>query len=193
MLKALDSRKRKVTVMISSFRYALTAINDSQLLSRNVFNTVVCVVLVTFGVLTCYEAYGTRFGAKNKKIRIFNKQSKNGGGIERMMDDAKTDFEKKSREKLIEKIVVGGLIAVLLILDLSFSAIPGWIDYAKKDYVEYVGEFECENSSKGKNTYLPDGTKLSGTDGLKSGEYHGRIVYGKRSKVAVSCSSDETE
>lgn len=193
MLKALDSRKRKVTVMISSFRYALTAINDSQLLSRNVLNTVVCVVLVTFGVLTCYEAYGTMFGAKNKKIRIFNKQSKNGGGIERMMDDAKTDFKKKSREKLIEKIVVGGLIAVLLILDLSFSAIPGWIDYAKKDYVEYVGEFECESKSGSKFTYLSDGTKLSGTAGLESGEYYGRIVYGKRSGVTVGSEVDGAE
>ena len=185
--------KEKVTAMILSFRYALTAINDSQLLTRNVLSTVLCVVLVTFGVITCYEAYQTKFNANRKRIRIFKNSAINGDGVERMMDDAKSDFKKKRSEKLVEKIVVGALIAVLLVLDLSFSCIPGWIDYAKKDYVEYVGEFECESKSGSKFTYLPDGTKLSGTAGLESGEYYGRIVYGKRSGVTVGSEVDGAE
>jgi hypothetical protein len=74
------------------------------------------------------------------------------------------------------------LIALLTLL-LSVALVPGWVDYCKKDYVEYVGEFECQRNGKAVFTYLPDGTKLEGAYGLDEGEYYGRVVYSKRTKI----------
>ena len=81
------------------------------------------------------------------------------------------------------RIVIICVLIVLLTLLLSVALVPGWVDYCKKDYVEYVGEFECQRNGKAVFTYLPDGTKLEGAYGLDSGEYYGRVIYSKRTKI----------
>lgn len=69
--------------------------------------------------------------------------------------------------------------------------IPGWTDYAKKDYVVFDGSSLVENGfnvhkfTRSSHIILPDGTRLTGSLGLEDGEHHGRIVYSKRTKIAL--------
>ena len=89
----------------------------------------------------------------------------------------------KGKNDTAVRIVIICVLIALLTLLLSVALVPGWADYTKKDYVEYVGEFECQRNGKAVFTYLPDGTKLEGAYGLDEGEYYGRVVYSKRTKI----------
>ena len=89
----------------------------------------------------------------------------------------------KGKKDTVVRIVIICVLIALLTLLLSVALVPGWADYTKKDYVEYVGEFECQRNGKAVFTYLPDGTKLEGAYGLDEGEYYGRVVYSKRTKI----------
>ena len=89
----------------------------------------------------------------------------------------------KGKKDTVVRIVIICVLIALLTLLLSVALVPGWADYTKKDYVEYVGDFECQRNGKAVFTYLPDGTKLEGAYGLDEGEYYGRVVYSKRTKI----------
>ena len=97
-------------------------------------------------------------------------------------------LKRMHKEKLGEMVVYFGALTVVFLLNLCVMVIPGWLDYSRKDYVEYEGTFECVKAGKNSHMRLADGTKTDGAFGLREGEYYGTVVYSKRTKITLDYS-----
>jgi len=96
---------------------------------------------------------------------------------------------RRGNSKIIPlKIVVAVWSIVFALGALFISLIPGWSDYIQKDYVVYEGSFEVTGVGGDMKIILEDGTSLKEQRGLDEGEFEGRIVYSKRTKIPLGMS-----
>lgn len=108
--------------------------------------------------------------AKNQLVKLERKQS------------------KKMRRGLPEKIFMYSLSLGLSLAFLSVAVIPGWTDYVKKDYLVYMGRVEVKYRLSGYSyscIIFEDGTTVRGTLDLDPGEHYAKIVYSKRTEIAL--------
>ena len=95
-------------------------------------------------------------------------------------------FKKHRKEKILAIVGIYGLLTVMFVLNSVFCVVPGWMDYAIKDYEIYDGEFETISSGRDRFIETEDGVTLFGNHGLETEKtYYGEIVYGKRSKLTL--------
>jgi hypothetical protein len=81
------------------------------------------------------------------------------------------------------------VLSIVFALGVLFIClIPGWSDYIKKDYVVYEGSYEVTGVGGDMKIILEDGTSLKEQSGLDEGEFEGRIVYSKRTKIPLGMS-----
>ena len=81
-----------------------------------------------------------------------------------------------------------GLLALcvgIAVCALLVGVIPGWTDYAKKDYVVYEGATGVYRSGKYSYIKLEDGTVIDGRAGLSYEDKYGTVVYSRRTKIAL--------
>ena len=99
---------------------------------------------------------------------------------------------KNRRVDVIFNCVLLALCVGIAVCALLVGVIPGWTDYAKKDYVVYEGEIEVNRGAigayrGGKYSYikLEDGTVIDGRAGLSYEDKYGTVVYSRRTKIAL--------
>ena len=133
-------------------------------------------------------------------LRITGRNKKERAHIQKLKERAPTDARaaaqlakierraqrrrKRNRESRISEIALIGIAGVLCVV-MVVSAVPCAIDYARKDYVVYTGDFVVRGVRRRATVLLEDGTVLSGGAALERGEHHGTLVYAKRSEIVL--------
>ncbi len=96
---------------------------------------------------------------------------------------------RRGNSKIIPLKIVAAVLSIVFALGTLFIClIPGWSDYIKKDYVVYEGSYEVTGVGGDMKIILEDGTSLKEQSGLDEGEFEGRVVYSKRTKIPLGMS-----
>jgi len=180
--------------------YQGITIAEWKLLFYSLFGSIVVLLLFVVAAFLLWFLIIQRTNKKeNKRIQKLKEQAatdeKARGKLEKLQRKRE---RKKTRDKpkLIREIAFLLLPLGLGIL-LLYAAVPTLIDYIKKDYVVYSGNFTVEISYNGRfiseEITLEDGTTLEGTAGLHGDDTCGTVIYAKRSKMALGAKSDSQE
>lgn len=172
------------------------AVSDGALLAQNILFTVLCFFIIAVGVAGFFlildkDERRIRRRIKERIKALENVEEKNPK-VQKRLEKSIKALKKRRKNKENSGITFAFCTCTLVFLLVFFIlVIPGWVDYSRKDYIVYEGEFEC--FSGGKNSYilLDDGTKLDGRCGLSSGEYYGRIVYSRRTRRALGTDAND--
>ncbi len=164
------------------------AILETRLLTQTIIMSVLLLGLLVaagFWLASCVKKSDVK--GKNR-IRNLRKQAKNDPGAAQGLKRLKR--KKKNQRKKNAKSIFGSVCLGIIIVSLSVTiavlfVVPGWIDFAVKDYETYVGKFEVTQGNKLNYIDLDDGTSLHGGGGLDLGEYNGTVVYSKRTHITM--------
>ena len=163
-------------------------ISEFHLLFETIWISVlVLVLLITISVSVYYS------------FKLINR--KNINNLKKLKERADNDeIAKKRLEKLERKLKrkkektktgrVGNIFFWILIFAVvtfatGYQIVPGWVDYAKKDYVIYSGDFTVEITLRRTYITLEDGTVLYGNAGFDDDDTHGTIVYTRRTHTVL--------
>lgn len=107
---------------------------------------------------------------------------------------------KKNKDKRTY-IALYVIFVLLLLFVILYSTLPLMLDIAQQDYVEYDGEYQVIDTVwlRGKGTitiYLCDSDKtvelkLYDDIELENGDYNGKLLYSKRSKILYISNNDQ--
>ncbi len=160
-------------------------INEVKLLLFSLLFTVIFIALAGLTiVLFYYLRRGGNSKLKERMVRLRERAESDAYAKNELVK-----LERKHGKKLKRELYSGvALCAVSLTLSLIILfgfMLPGWCDYVKKDYVLYSGRLEVEHNRQHRNIILEDGTVVSGDLGYDSGIHRGKIVYSKRTEIAL--------
>ena len=156
-------------------------------------------ILFTVLFLVCMAVYLVDLLAfrdpesKKKKQRLQQLKAKPNKGpstykkIQKLQRQLKKDKDDRGSEWFFDALCI-----LLMALALRFGVVPGWVDYAKKDYVVYEGTFTCEFRQRTMYVILEDGTALHGGLSIPEGTYDGKVVYAKRMKITLGGQGDDS-
>ena len=167
------------------------AISDTRLLVWSIFFSIALLVIIGISIVACISFYDKENTKNAKRIKALREQALTDPTAEKRLQKLERMHKRKFKNVMLDKIITLLLVTILFFVDLFVGVIPGWTDYIKKDYVIYEGNSVLENGFNVKrytrSSYitLADGTRLTGSLGLDDGEYKGRIVYAKRTKIAL--------
>ena len=89
---------------------------------------------------------------------------------------------QRNKDNIITDVVIFSITVCLAVVILAWAIIPGWLDYAKKDYVVYSGEITVYEQMKHSRIELEDGTTIWGRGDFNEEDTYGTVVYSKRTK-----------
>ncbi|MBE6671989.1 MAG: hypothetical protein E7599_00505 [Ruminococcaceae bacterium] len=160
-------------------------ISQTRLIANNIIFT--CLLLITVGLGIWYLIFTHTSGnlKDRKRIKRLKQKANRDPYAEKQLQKLKRKQKSVKKTSLSTDILVWSLLIVLLSLNLFLAIIPGWTDYIKKDYVVYEGSFVVDRYTRGSHINLEDGTRLTGALDLGEGEHTGRIVYSRRTKIAL--------
>ena len=149
------------------------------------------IVIVLLGIFTYFAFYNKEYLKNPKRIKVLRKRAVTDPIAKKRLEKIKRKHKRNKKSDGPNKITAFALVLILFLIVLFICFIPGWTDYIKKDYVFYEGDFSVEHSWSYKYSInatitLDDGTELVGTLGLEEGEYTGKIVYSKRTEIALT-------
>ncbi len=182
--------------MITVLYHGAVVVNDGWLLAMNILFTVLLVSIIACGVAAFFVFFDKDDIRKNRRIKerlkklesVVENNETAQNKLEKSKDKLRRKLRKTRKEKLVEMGVYYGALTIVFLLILCVMVIPGWLDYSRKDYVEYEGAFECVKAGRNSHMSLADGTKTDGAYGLSEGEYYGTVVYSKRTKLTLGYS-----
>lgn len=172
------------------------AVSDGALLAQNILFTVLCFFIMAVGVAGFFLILDKDERRRRRRIKeriraLENVEEKNPKVQKRLEKSIKALKKQRNNKKNAELTLVFCTCTLVFLLVFFILVISGWVDYSRKDYIVYEGEFEC--FSGGKNSYilLDDGTRLDGRCGLSTGEYYGRIVYPRRTRRSLGTDAND--
>ena len=162
-------------------------INEFPLLSYTIFHTILLLAIIAIGIVGFFVFYGKDGKKTKKRMKALDDQAKDSLKAQKRLEKSRRKFKKHRKEKILAIVGIYGLLTVMFVLNSVFCVVPGWTDYALKDYEIYDGEFETISSGRDRFIETEDGvTTLFGNHGLETEKtYYGEIVYGKRSKLTL--------
>lgn len=164
------------------------AISEARLLTQTIMMSVFLLGLLVAGgfwLASCIRKSDVK--GKNR-MRNLKKQAKNDSGAAqglKRLKRKKRNQRKKNAKGIVGSICLGMIITALAVTISWLFVVPGWIDFAIKDYVVYNGEFEVSRGNKLNYIDLDNGTELYGGGGLDLGEHNGTVVYSKRTHITM--------
>ncbi len=164
------------------------AISETRLLTQNIIMSVLLLGLLVaagFWLASCIKKSDVK---GNKRKRNLRKRAKTDPAAEQelaRLKRKKRNQRKRNAKSIVGSVCLGVIIAALAVTIALLFVLPGWIDFAIKDYMVYNGEFEVSRGNKLNYIDLDDGTELYGGGGLDVGEYNGRVVYSKRTHITM--------
>ena len=160
------------------------AISQALLILSNIWFTVLALVFIVVVIGFAFISHSRDVRWTKNRISELparpNQDSSTHRRIAKLQRRLAREKKDRRREWWIYAISVP-----LIALMLALVVIPGWTDYACKDYVVYEGTFTVKRSLRHAYLYLEDGTRLQGAIGLEEGTYEGQVVYTKRTKITL--------
>ena len=142
--------------------------------------------------MVAYCVFNNKETAKNaERIRTLREKAKTDPIAEKRLRKMERKHKRNLKNNRVDSILVFALILILVFANLFLCVIPGWSDYINKDYVVYDGTLSVENSIyvhkflRTSTITLEDGTVLTGSLGLEEGQHNIKIVYSKRTEIAL--------
>lgn len=166
-------------------------INDIKLLVWVIVFSVILLFLIIVGIVGYFIFYNKENSKNAKRIKDLRQKALTDPIAEKRLRKMERKQKRNLGSDRFNKILTFSLIFVLVFVNLFLCVIPGWTDYIKKDYIAYGGQLSVENSIyvhrylRTSTITLEDGTVLTGSLGLEDGKYSKRIVYSKRTKIAL--------
>lgn len=161
-------------------------INEFSLLFYTIFHTILLLTLIAVGVVGFFVFYDKDDRKAKKRMAALESKAKDDPKAQKRLEKSRRKFKKHRKEKILAIVGIYGLLTVMFVLNSVFCVVPGWMDYAIKDYEIYEGEFETISSGRDRFIETEEGVTLFGNHGLETEKnYYGEIVYGKRSKLTL--------
>ena len=170
--------------------YNGTLLNDSRLLFITIVMTILLIVFIA--ALAVYFIFIRNFSTtstkkESERIKRLEKDAKENSALKKQLDKLKrkrANRNKRAGNSIWLDVIVSVLASFCIFLNLFCCVIPGWTDYALKDYVVYTGSYESTYTSKSYYTILPDGTQITGGR-FNRGTNYGTVIYAKRSLILI--------
>ncbi len=161
-------------------------INEFPLLFYTIFHTILLLAVIAVGIVGFVAFYDKDDRKAKKRMAALEEKAKGDTKAQKRLEKSRRKFKKHRKEKILAIVGIYGLLTVMFVLNSVFCVVPGWMDYAIKDYEIYEGEFETISSGRDRFIETEDGVTLFGNYGLGTEKnYYGEIVYGKRSKLTL--------
>ena len=161
-------------------------INEFPLIFYTVFHAILSLALIAIGVVGFFVFYDKDGKAAKKRMKALETKAKDDPKAWKRLEKSRRKFKKHRKEKTLAIVGIYGLLTIVFILNFAFCVLPGFMDYAMKDYEIYSGEFETTASGRDRFVETEDGVTLIGINGLEIDKtYFGEVVYAKRSKQTL--------
>ena len=171
--------------------YNAIEINDTKLLVWVIVFSLILLFTIIVGIVA-YFVFNNKENSKNaKRIRALREKATTDPIAEKRLRKMERRHKRNLKNDKVDRILVFALILILTFANLFLCVIPGWSDYINKDYVVYDGTLSVECSIyvhkylRTSTITLEDGTVLAGSLGLEEGQHNKRIVYSKRTEIAL--------
>ena len=160
-------------------------ISEARLLTVNILFSALFLLLI--GLALWYFIFVCERPNKKalQRIKKLKARAETDPNAEKELQKLLSKKKRKHQRTLYEDILIIALVILLISLLLWLAIIPGWLDYIKKDYLVYTGNFEVTRYTRKSYITLDDGTRLKGALGLSEGHHNDIIVYSKRTKIAL--------
>ena len=161
-------------------------INEFPLPFYTIFHTILLLAIIAIGIVGFFVFYDKDDRKAKKRMAALEAKAKGDPKAQKRLEKSRRKFKKHRKENILAIVGIYGLLTVMFVLNSVFCVVPGWMDYAIKDYEIYEGEFETISSGRDRFIETEDGVTLFGNHGLETEKtYYGEIVYGKRSKLTL--------
>lgn len=165
-------------------------INDTRLLVWAIVSSLTLLLTIAVGIFTYFVFNNKENVKKAKRLKALKEKAKIDPIAKKRLEKMERKRKRETKNDGFSKIQAFSLILILFLITLFVGVIPEWTDYIKKDYVVYEGNLFVERSftykfSRTSSITLDDGTELTGALGLDEGQHNGKIIYSKRSKIAL--------
>jgi hypothetical protein len=170
--------------------YNGTMLDDSRLLFITIIMTVI--LIVTIAAFAAYFIFIRNISTNSekkeaKRIKRLEKDVQENPELQKQLNKLKrkrSNRNKRDGNGIWLDIFVSVLASSLILINLFGYVVPGWQDYALKDYVVYTGEYDEILQGRHRRTILADGTSLDGV--AYSNKNYGTVIYSKRSKILIT-------
>lgn len=161
-------------------------ITEAPLLFYTILHTILLLATIAIGIVGFFVFYDKDDRKAKKRMAALESKAKDDPKAQKRLEKSRRKFKRHRKEKIFAIVSIYGLLTVMFVLNSVFCVVPGWMDYAIKDYEIYDGEFETISSGRDRFIETEDGVTLFGNHGLETEKtYYGEIVYGKRSKLTL--------
>lgn len=160
------------------------AISQVRLIFVNILFTVLALALIAAVIASAYVSYDPNVRKTKNRISELSARPNQDPSIHRRIAKLQRKLAREKKERRQDWWIYA-ISVPLTALMLALVVIPGWTDYACKDYVVYEGTFTVKRSLRRAYLYLEDGTRLLGGIDLEEGTYEGKVVYTKRTKITL--------
>lgn len=166
-------------------------INDTRLLVWVIVFSLILLFTIIVGVVAYFVFYNKENFKNAKRIKTLREKAITDPIAEKRLRKMERKHKRNLKNDRFNKVLILSLIMILVFINLFLCVIPGWTDYIKKDYIVYNGNLSVECSIyvhkylRTSTITLEDGTVLTGALGLEEGQHNKRIVYSKRTEIAL--------
>ena len=165
--------------------YNAIEVNDAKLLIWVIVFSLILLFTIIVGVVA-YSVFNNKENSISaKRIRTLREKATTDPIAEKRLRKIERKHKKNLKHDRVNKFLIFTLILILVSLNLFLCVIPGWMDYIKKDYIVHKGNLSVSRYTRISTITLEDGTMLSGSLGLEEGQHNLKIVYSKRTKLAL--------
>ena len=161
-------------------------ISEFNLLASCIIYSVLLLLTLAVGVVAAILLYDKAGRRAKKRMRALAARAESDPIARARLDKLRRKAGRGRKDRIASNIIIWGLLAVLIAVNLCFATIPCWADYAMKDYVVYTGNFTAHDYMKRDHIILEDGTYLHGRGGYNDGDWFGKVVYSRRSRIVLN-------
>ena len=163
-------------------------ISEVWLLIQTVFFTGMLLLLLAAIIAYVVISLSMKNPKARRRIKNLQKRAKSDESARKQLEKLEARNRRRrrrNRSNVISDVIIYSLALAVGILIASWAVIPGWTDYAVKDYVVYTGEITVVRAGKRSHITLDDGTDVygSGLGLFDIDDTYGTVVYAKRSRI----------
>ena len=161
-------------------------ISEFNLLANCIIYSVLLLLTLAVGVVAAILLHDKDGRRAKKRMRALAARAESDPIARARLEKLRRKSGRGKKERVVTNIIIWGLLAVLITVNLCFATVPCWVDYATKDYVVYTGNFTAHDYMKRDHIILENGTYLNGRGGYEDGEWFGKVVYSRRSRIVLN-------
>ena len=161
-------------------------ISEFNLLASCIIYSVLLLLTLAVGVVAAILLHDKAGRRAKKRMRALAARAESDPIARARLDKLRRKAGRGRKDRIVSNITIWGLLAVLIAVNLCFATIPCWADYATKDYVVYTGNFTAHDYARQDYIILEDGTWLQGRGGYNDGDWFGKVVYSRRSRIVLN-------